>query len=94
MLVMLLYTSSRPKMPRTLRRCLRDPIPDIWQAASLLDQAATAHLSGEFLKATHLITSANINAIKEWTESLWGKNSPYVRFEASSLMPIVPENLR
>lgn len=65
--------------PLVSRNCLRDAIPEIKFAADLLDQAVTAHLFGRFAQAEQLIIRANMSAIREWTESLWGKNSPYVK---------------
>src|SRR3954465_11600408 len=59
------------------RRCLREPIPEIEHAARLLDQAVTAHMAGDTKSAEKLVQEANIPAIREWTESLWGANSPY-----------------
>ena len=61
------------------RRCFRDSIPEIEQAALLLDTAVSAHLSGNCIEAAELICRADIDAIRQWTESLWGKNSPYVK---------------
>ena len=60
------------------RPCLREPIPDIYQAAQLLEKAVTSHLAGDFASTTLLIAQTNMRAIREWTESLWGKNSPYL----------------
>jgi len=63
----------------SLRTCLRDPIPEIFEAARLLDQAVTAHLDHRPDLAEELIISANMPVIREWTESLWGTNSAYVK---------------
>jgi HNH endonuclease len=60
-----------------LRKCLRDPIPEIYDAARYLDAAASAHLAGEYDMAARLITLADIPDIRDWTESLWGSKSPY-----------------
>jgi len=65
-----------------LRRCLRDPIPEIAEAARYLDAAVSANNAGRFALAEELISAANIAAIRQWTESLWGKNSPYVKVRA------------
>jgi hypothetical protein len=61
----------------TSRRCLRDPIPEILEAACLLDEAVSAHLGGDTGRVGLLVKRANMPAIREWTESLWGRNSPY-----------------
>lgn len=62
---------------RTPRHCLRDPIPEIQEAACLLDEAVSAHLGGDAGRVELLVKRANMPAIREWTESLWGRNSPY-----------------
>jgi 5-methylcytosine-specific restriction endonuclease McrA len=75
----------------TSRRCLRDPIPEIVQAASLLEQATCAHIGGQYLEAAELICCADIDSIREWTESLWGRNSPYVLYRRSTASLVLPE---
>ncbi|WP_295430564.1 HNH endonuclease [uncultured Thiodictyon sp.] len=60
-----------------LRRCLRAPIPEIEGAANLLEQAVMAHFAGKHEEVVYLLHEANMPAIREWTESLWGKNSAY-----------------
>jgi len=65
-------------MNLNFRRCFRDPIPEIVLAASYLDAAVTAHLDGMHAIAKDLIRRADMPEIREWTESLWGTNSPYV----------------
>jgi hypothetical protein len=59
-----------------LRRCLRDPAPQIADAARYLDAAVSARVAGRFALAEELVATANIPGIRDWTESLWGKNSP------------------
>lgn len=65
----------------TGRTCLRAAIPEIEVAKGYLDEAVSAHLAGQFERAKFLICLANSgvirDALREWTESLWGKNSPY-----------------
>lgn len=63
----------------TSRNCLRDPIPEIFDAARFLDAAVSAHLRAENKTAEDLIRLADMPAIKEWTESLWGKGGPSSR---------------
>src|SRR5438270_9098087 len=66
---------------RAARICLRDPIPEIFEAAKYLDDAVSAHLSSRRDIADELIRRANMPAIREWVESIWGKNSPYVQYQ-------------
>lgn len=55
-----------------LRRYCLAPIPEIFQAAYYLDCAAQAHLEGRRAMADELIKKADIAAIFEWSEDLWG----------------------
>jgi 5-methylcytosine-specific restriction endonuclease McrA len=64
------------------RLCLRPAIPEIALAAKYLNDAASSHISGRLKDADELIRAANIPAIKDWVESLWGKASPYVQYRA------------
>lgn len=70
-----------------LRNCLREPIPEIFAAARCLNEAVSAHLEGESGVADRLIRMADIPAIREWTESLWGPKSPYRKYRASADAP-------
>jgi len=62
------------------RICFREPIPEILEAARLLDAAVTAHLLGNRPLAADLIRKADIPEVKEWGYSLWGANSPYIQY--------------
>ena len=62
------------------RPFLREPIPQIAEAARYLDEAVSAHLDGRSKVAEELIRRTNTNEIRAWTESLWGKNSPHVKY--------------
>jgi hypothetical protein len=72
----------------TRRACLRKPIPEIDIAAKLLDAAVTAHLRGEDDRARGLIGQANMPVVREWGESLWGKNSPYIPRHKKMIGPL------
>lgn len=82
-------------MSAELRNCLRDPIPELFEAARVLDEAVTAHLDGYFEKAAELIASTNTPIIRDWTESLWGANSPYVKVrQVPNAAPHLPKDQR
>ena len=66
------------------RRCLREPIPEIANAARLLDAAVSAHLMGRFQLAAELIRTADIPAITDFGESLWGSRSPHRHYRSIS----------
>ncbi len=82
-------------MKDQLRTCFRDPIPEIFDAARFLDAAVTAHLRGDRSLAEQLIRAADIAEIREWTESLWGANSPYVNKQTvANSFPHLPSGER
>ena len=72
-------TESNAKI---LRTCLRESIPEIFEAAKYLDDAVSAHLGGRRDVADDLIRRSNMPVIREWVESIWGKNSAYVQYRA------------
>lgn len=72
--------------------CFRVPVPELAEAANNLSQAVEAHLRGDTSLAAKLISASNTEVIREWVESLWGKQSPYVRKRAvEGAPPVVPK---
>jgi 5-methylcytosine-specific restriction endonuclease McrA len=70
------------------RKCLLEPIPEIWIAAGLLREAVDAHLSGETHRAEALISEADVPAIAKWTDSIWGdRNQQIHRFRSAPNPP-------
>jgi 5-methylcytosine-specific restriction endonuclease McrA len=59
------------------RLCLRTPILEIEIAATHLNNAVTAHLNNDRQTAEDLLHLANNKTIWLWTESVWGKQTPY-----------------
>lgn len=57
------------------RRCFLEPIPEIFEAAQLLDSAIDAHLDGDTVSAESLIRQADMPALYDWTNSIWGKHN-------------------
>ncbi len=70
-----------------LRRCLREPISAIADAARFLDAAVSAHIAGKADLASELLVLADTSEVRDWTESLWGKYSPYVQYRAVDHAP-------
>lgn len=56
------------------RRCFREPIAEVFEAAALLDRAADAHLEGNAMLAEELIRRADIPTLFAWTDSIWGRH--------------------
>lgn len=54
------------------KNCLKQPIPEIFEAAKLLNEAADSHLVGDTKHTEYLILKADMPEIREWTESIWG----------------------
>lgn len=62
-----------------LKRCFREPIAEVYDAARYLDAAVSAHMSGNRSLAAQLFAVADDSKVWAWTDSIWGKKSPYVR---------------
>lgn len=83
------HTSSKNLIckPDGARLFFRAPIPEIADAARYLDAAVSAHQAGRSGLAEELIRLADNPTIREWTESILGKKSPYVQYRATSDTP-------
>lgn len=62
------------------RRCFREPIPEIYDAARYLDAAVSAHLAGEARIASELIKLSDMPVLRAWLDSIWGAKSPHVKY--------------
>jgi hypothetical protein len=60
------------------RICFLPPPREAMEATQLLSMAVDAHLRADTAAADHFPRRADNPLIREWTESLWGKNSPHV----------------
>jgi 5-methylcytosine-specific restriction endonuclease McrA len=81
-----------PFVPRT---CLRDPIPEIFDAARYLDAAVSAHLERKSVIAAELIRMADMPVIRDWVESLWGAGGPWVKLARTDVSrPSLPKEQR
>lgn len=75
--------------------CLKEPIPEIFQAAEKLSEAAAAHNAGDYSKAERLFFETNLSKIREWTESIWGQSGIYYNLLSSLGSPkTVDKDLR
>ena len=54
------------------RECLRNPIPETFEVAMLLDRAAAHHMAGNRNEAAPLILQTDKEDIRAFTESLLG----------------------
>ena len=62
-----------------LKNCLCPPPSEVFEILSFLDEATNLHLEKHHEEAKKLIALANNDKVREWTESLWGAKSPYVK---------------
>lgn len=76
-----------------LRNCFRDPIPELYDAARFLDAAVSAHLAGHRDLSAQLLRLADNPVIWTWTDSVWGKESPYVKVRKSASNQALPGSL-
>ena len=54
------------------RPYILEPVAELYEAAHLLDMAATAHIEGRTETADQLIRQADKQEIFDWSETLWG----------------------
>lgn len=74
-----------------MRTSMYEPIPEVFEAATILSHAVDAHLAGRFGLAKRLIVAADIPSIRDWQwpiESKW----PWKRLVDEP--PSVPKDLR
>ena len=72
------------------RRCMRQPIKEIFDAVDLLDRAVDAHLCQDKETAEQLLLAADLPEVREWVESLWGgkqKNPDQWRYHRWRAIP-------
>ncbi len=77
-------------MPRT---CFLEPPREAHDAAQLLSMAVDAHLAGDSAAADHFIRKADNPIIREWTESIWGRNSPHIQATVQTISQPVAERI-
>lgn len=70
-------------------------IPEIFEAAQLLDQAVQAHIEGNERLAAELIRAADIQAIGDWLDPIWlGRSEAVKPIKADNLPPVLSKDLR
>lgn len=75
------------------RRCMREPISEIFDAARLLNSATDAHLTGDRVTADSLLRAANMPVLRAWIESLIGSkaaNPDQSKYHRSRKIPDAP----
>jgi 5-methylcytosine-specific restriction endonuclease McrA len=79
----------------SIRTCFRTPIPELDEAARVLGVAVDAHMEGDAATAARLIRQTDRPVIREWLESIWGANSPYVTYrEVTGSAPVLSKDER
>lgn len=77
------------------RNCFRTPLPEVFECAELILQAANAHLLNNVSEASALLIQANSIIVREWLDSIWGKGSPYIQYRAvQGGLPILEKSER
>ena len=72
------------------RRCMREPIQALFDAAERLERAVDVHLRQDKKTTEQLLAAADLPAVREWTESLWGgkqKNPDQWRYHRWRAIP-------
>jgi len=66
------------------RLSFRESVPEIFDAARMLDAAVSAYQNGYRALACQLVEAAKIPAVGEWGYSIWGAKSPYLQLRKFS----------
>lgn len=77
-----------------LKDCFREPIPEIFEAARLLESAVNAHLLGNRAAAEQALRAADMPVIGEWLDSVWlgPWTAPYRALrKVPGLPPVLPK---
>ncbi len=75
------------------RPCFLHPPREAFDAAHMLSLAVDAHLAGDSSAAEHFIKGADNPIIRDWTESIWGRNSPHVRPKVQTVSLTIAERI-
>ena len=67
--------------------CFCEPPSVLLWAADQLSMAVDAHLAGDHEAAKELFRATDRTDIREWTESLWGPQSPFVSYREVASAP-------
>ena len=79
------------------RRCMLEPVSEIFEAAVLLGAAADFHAAGLEDDARNALMAADLPAILDWSEALWGGRGSLAAYRRSSVhrfrdVPGLPAN--
>jgi hypothetical protein len=80
---------TKGEWPTEPRLCFAAPIPEIFEAARLLDQAVSAHLQGDFSGADRLVRDADIRTIGDWLDPIWLRRSALVKSRRVDGLPVI-----
>lgn len=75
--LLFLYHNEAAEVKMVLRKCLRDPIPEIEVAAQRLNVAVSAHLRSEYGIAEDLFRQSDDKNLKYWLNSVWAEETTY-----------------
>ncbi|WP_221235718.1 hypothetical protein, partial [Sagittula marina] len=54
-----------------MRRCIKEPIPEIFAAWDVMREAVDAHVHGDFARADDLFQQADSPKVWDWLNSAW-----------------------
>lgn len=74
------------------RLSFREPIPEIFDAARMLDAAVSAYQNGHKLLASELVEAAKIPSVGQWGYSIWGWKVCMSSRTPFSLANPIPQN--
>lgn len=59
------------------RSFLREPIPELFECAAILERAAKNHLAGDRERADSELRAAESQPVADWIDSMWGRREKW-----------------
>lgn len=78
-----------------MRRCIKEPIPEIFAAWDAMKEAVDAHVHGDFARAEALFRQADAREVWDWLNSAWvGVIKNVVEMKPTGDSTVVPKSER
>lgn len=78
-----------------MRRCIKQPIPEIFAAWDAMKEAAEEHVRGDFVRAEALFRQADSPKVWEWLNSAWvGVTKNVVEMKPAGDTSVIPKSER
>lgn len=78
-----------------MRRCIKEPIPEIYAAWDAMKEAVDAHMQSDFARAETLFRQADVREVWDWLNSAWvGVIKNVVEMKPTGDSTVIPKSER